>query len=261
MVAESDFLGAIAEHGQKLIDVTGRLDLDISVPTCPGWTVRDLVVHTATVYQHKAITVADGWVDSSPPRPTGLGEAGDAAVIDELQASLNAVLIVLEQADLSKPTYTWCDHEHTADWWVRRLAHESLIHAADAIVASGGTPDAEAWLAIDGVDEILDEMMVGYPAWATFADGTDRIDLTSGGRTWSLRSGHWSGASPTSQTVYVDEPAVVTDTNGAADATISADPQTLDYWLWGRAELPADAVNGDRTLAAFVRGVAASATG
>ena len=32
-------------------------DVDRPVPTCPGWTVRDAVEHTAVVYAHKATII------------------------------------------------------------------------------------------------------------------------------------------------------------------------------------------------------------
>jgi uncharacterized protein (TIGR03083 family) len=261
VVAENDFLAATDKYGHQLIDAAKTLDLDIPVPTCPDWTVRNLVAHTAAVYQHKATTVADGWVDESPPWPEAVAQATGGDVVGVLEQSLDALLVVFTESDLSKPIYTWCDHEHTADWWVRRMAHESLIHAADAIIAGGGRPSAETWIALDGVDEILEEMMVGAPDWAVITLSDPRIDLRSGDRIWGLRVASWSGTGPTSGTVYAEEPAIVFDATGAADVTISTDSESLDYWMWGRADLPAGATVGDGKLVTYVRGVAAVATG
>jgi hypothetical protein len=244
-----------------LIAAARDVDLDAPVPTCPDWRVRDLVAHTAAVYQHKATTVADGWVEESPPWPKGVAETTGGDVVGVLETSLDALLVVLSNADLTKPTYTWCDHDHTVAWWVRRMAHESLIHAADAIIAGGGAPTSENWLAMDGVDEILEEMMVGAPEWATIKETTRRVDLRAGDRMWGLRVASWSGTGPTSGTVYADEPALIFDSAGSGDATISTDPANLNYWLWGRAILPPGAVDGDGSLAEYVRTVAAVSTG
>lgn len=259
MVVEGDFLGAIEYYGEVFTNAISRVDLDADVPTCPGWKVRDLVAHTAIVYQHKTTTVRDGWVDESPPRPTVASDASDLTAI--FTRSLDDLVTTLGSADLTQPTYTWCDHDHTADWWVRRLAHETLIHAADAVVSAGRTPTADPWLALDGVDEILDEMIIGSPPWAQYTEGTDWIDLAAGPRVWRLRTGAWSGTSPHSGRVFSDEPALVFDATGDAGVTVSTDPATLDLWLWGRTELPLDAADGDRELVAFVRAVAAEATG
>jgi hypothetical protein len=261
VVKELDFLGATDTYGHQLVDAATAVDLDAPVPTYPDWKVRDLVAHTAAVYQHKATTVSEGWVDESPPWPTAVAEATDGDVVGVLKDSLDALLVVLSNADLTKPTYTWCDHDHTAAWWVRRMAHESLIHAADGIIAGGGQPTAEPWLALDGVDEILEEMMVGAPEWATIEQKDNRVDLRAGGRVWGLLVASWSGTGPSSGTVYTDEPALVYETSGTADATIATDPATLDYWMWGRADLPDGAATGDQRLAEYVRRVAALATG
>jgi hypothetical protein len=190
-----------------------------------------------------------------------VAKATGGDVVGVLEGSLDTLLVVLENADLTKPIYTWCDHDHTVSWWVRRMAHESLIHAADAIIAGGGEPTVDVWLATDGVDEILEEMMVGAPEWATIEQSDRRVDLRAGDRVWGLRVASWSGTGPTSGTVYADEPAVILDTAGSPDTTISTDPANLDYWLWGRAVLPTGATQGDENLAAYVRTVAAVSTG
>ena len=61
----------------ELLDVDGRLlstaaadDLRADVPACPGWTVGDVVRHTAEVYEHKiaCIQLAGARPDPWPPR-------------------------------------------------------------------------------------------------------------------------------------------------------------------------------------------------
>jgi len=169
------------------------------------------------------------------------------------------MLGVLRSADLSQPTWTWCAHDHTAAWWVRRMAHETAIHAADAVLASGGVPVLDADLAIDGVDEILDEMMVGGPGWGTVTPTNRVIALEAGDRRWLLRSATFVGTSPQTGTHY-DMPALVHERGAEPDATVSTDPSTLDLWLWGRAPLPEGSVSGDRSLADELFTLAAEAT-
>ena len=45
------------------------------------------------------------------------------------------------------------------------------------------------------------------------------------------------------------------------DATVTTDPSTLDLWLWGRTDLPDEAVVGDVSIAARIRQMASEATG
>jgi hypothetical protein len=139
------------------------------------------------------------------------------------------------------------------------MAHETAIHAADAVLASGGVPVLDEGLAIDGIDEILDEMIVGGPGWGTVTP-TDRvIALECDDRRWLLRSATFVGTSPRTGTHY-DMAALVHEREADPDATVRTDPSTLDLWLWGRAQLPEGSVSGDRSLVDELRTLAAEAT-
>ncbi|MBV9292418.1 MAG: maleylpyruvate isomerase N-terminal domain-containing protein, partial [Frankiales bacterium] len=54
----AEMLAQLASDGAALRDAA--TDLNANVPTCPGWTVRDAVEHTAVVYAHKATIVEEG---------------------------------------------------------------------------------------------------------------------------------------------------------------------------------------------------------
>jgi uncharacterized protein (TIGR03083 family) len=239
-----------------MVDATIAAGLDADVPTCAGWTVRDLIVHTGRVHRHKAEVVRGGYVDGDaeyPPRPKG-------DVLEWFTVGLDEMLAVFAEADLSAPSWTWCDHEHNADWWIRRMAHETAIHAADAMIAARRTPAVDAWLAIDGVDEILDEMMIGVPDWGTVTRGERTVALEAGGRRWGLRTATFSGVGPESDTAYEDLVCLLRDDAPRPDAVVHTDPETLDLWLWGRRDLPDADVTGDRSVVDHVRAVAVEAT-
>src|SRR3954451_18930055 len=59
----AEMLAQLARDGAALR--AAAADLDKPVPTCPGWTVRDAVEHTAVVYAHKS-TIIEGDLDESP---------------------------------------------------------------------------------------------------------------------------------------------------------------------------------------------------
>jgi uncharacterized protein (TIGR03083 family) len=252
-----DFLlRSIASDGATMAEIAGELPPDTAVPSCPGWTMRDLIEHTGIVHRHKAETVAGGWVDESPPRPLG---PVDGDLVGWFSDGLDDLLAVLSTADLAQPTYTWCDHDHSASWWVRRMAHETAVHRADAELAAGRTPHLDPVLAADGVDEVLDEMIVGGPAWGVVTPRPQVIRLEAADRRWQLRTATFSGTSPDTGRTY-DMPTLVHDPDGVADAVVSTDPATLDLWLWGRCELPSNAVTGEGGLVSLVRAIAAEAT-
>lgn len=251
------FIPTIERDAAVMMSVADDMGLDPPVPSCPGWTLRDLVIHTGTVHRHKTEVLAGDWRTESPPQPSG---PGDVDVIEWFATGVVEMIEVFRTVDLDEPRWTWCQHEHTGRWWVRRMAHETAIHAADAVLAAGGTPTLDPNFAVDGVDEILDEMIVGAPDWGTLdlRDGT--VALMSGDRTWTVRRAAFSGVSARSGIEYTDLPALAW-TDQPPDARVVVDPSTLDLWLWGRAELGQADIVGDPELVAYVRAVAADATG
>ncbi|GMQ98987.1 MAG: maleylpyruvate isomerase family mycothiol-dependent enzyme [Acidimicrobiia bacterium] len=255
------YLDSISSHGQRMSGAAALAGLDSPVPTCPDWTVRDLIVHTGVVHRHKTETIRGDYRNEAAevPRPPA-SDVSDDEFLSWFDAGVAQLLDVSMSADLTDPSWTWCAHDHNKDWWVRRMAHETAIHSIDAVIASGQQPMVESLLALDGVAEVLDEFMVGGPTWGVVVP-TDRvIRLETPGRSWTLRTGEFSGTSPDTGTTYTRLAAFVYDDEAVPMATVATDEVTLDLWLWGRGELPDAAFTGDRALVDHVRSVAAEAT-
>jgi uncharacterized protein (TIGR03083 family) len=206
---------------------------DRPVPSCPGWTLLDLVAHVGMVHrwatdhlrgrrgvdprdhESQGRTAADqlGWFDDGA---TALLQALVDAP-DDLQA-----LVFLHDAPPAKL------------FWARRQCHETTIHAVDAMAARlGRAPHPEeTWisdrLALDGIDELL----VGFAArprrGAVHTEpATDLVvGPTAGGVAWHV------AFSP-------DAPAVTrrlngTDTVPGADHELTGGPVSLYLCLWNR---------------------------
>jgi uncharacterized protein (TIGR03083 family) len=135
---------------------------DAGVPTCPDWTVRDLVSHQGMVHRWAAALVRG-------ERPSGeevdaFERAGRAAVdpLDWLKAGAAEVARAVVDADEDADILVFLnDAPGPRAFWARRQCHETTIHAVDALAASlGRAPRAdEVWvepeLAVDGIDELL----------------------------------------------------------------------------------------------------------
>jgi uncharacterized protein (TIGR03083 family) len=139
-----------------------RAGLSAPVPTCPEWTVRDLVAHQGRVHRWAAALVRGEQVDddarsawerqgrshSDPLSWLRDGALELAHAIHEAPHDLQAV-VFLEDAPAPR------------GFWARRQCHETTIHAVDALAASLGRPPRgdEVWIksdvAIDGIDELL----------------------------------------------------------------------------------------------------------
>jgi uncharacterized protein (TIGR03083 family) len=160
-----DLLLALARDGEAFADVCADADLGAPVPSCPGWTVADLVYHLGEVHHFWRTIVAeqrDGWEGyERPDRPT------DGELIRWYRDGLAALRETLAAADPAQPNWTWST-DRTAGFVIRRMAHEAAIHRWDAEQAAGRDTGVEPHLASDGIDEFLmwfaDEPKEGQPA-------------------------------------------------------------------------------------------------
>ncbi|BEP15719.1 maleylpyruvate isomerase family mycothiol-dependent enzyme [Acidothermaceae bacterium B102] len=218
--------------------------LDADVPACPGWTVADLVRHTAEVYEHKIACIQLG---GSPPDPwpPSWPKAGEPlAWFDDAQHRL---MDVLTSTDPAAPSWTWWPADQTAGFWTRRMAQETAVHRADAESASGDVSAIDTELAVDGIDEVLTLMLAGDWSEEPQPGPTTTVDVSVGGRSW--------------QVTMAPAEVVVGQVVGQAAARVSGDPSTLLLWLWGRAADSAVQVSGDQAAARQLRERLALATG
>lgn len=246
-----------------LRSAAGRLEaearqagLEAPVPTCPGWTVRDLLVHQGMVHRWAAANVAgpaaaglaaDLAADEVARRAEKAGYAaadlpgwfrgGCAALAAALQGAPADLAAMIFLKDAPAPR----------EFWARRQAHETTIHAADALAAVLGRAPlaAEAGIgpeqALDGVDELL----CGFLPRRKTQLRTDRpvlVHIRAGME--AAAGGPDPGALPTAWNVRLGQDPPRTERAGTvpdtADAVITAAPAALYLGLWNRgAELEA----------------------
>lgn len=236
-----EYLRLIRIDSARLAE-TGRMGLDAEVPSCPGWTVADVLDHVAHVYLHKVRWLRDG-VRPDPWPASELAEREPAGLFDE---ATEVLLAELESRDPDAPAETLWEPDQTVGFWFRRMALEIAVHRYDGELAHGVPTPIDGELAIDGIDEALRVMLAG-PRWARFdsAEPLDaRLRVTSGGRSWTVT------ADLRSVTVVEEDAAPVA-------AEVAGRPVDVFLWLWGRRDADALAITGDRELvAAFRRRVA-----
>jgi len=158
---------AITYAAERLSGAATTAGLAAAAPTCPGWTVRDLVAHLGMVHrwatahvtgdraaQLEAATVEAEAQARQSEDPVGWLRSG----ADRLVSALRAAPADLEAFVFLK------DAPAPRDFWARRQCHETTIHAVDALSAAlGRVPTGEeaaaagvsTALALDGLDELL----------------------------------------------------------------------------------------------------------
>jgi uncharacterized protein (TIGR03083 family) len=207
----------VRQDGQRLA-AAARENLSRAVPSCPGWTVSDLVSHVAEVYEHKIACTALGLApDPWPPE-----WPADRDPIEWLGDAHRRLLEMFEASGPATPSATWWPPDQTVGFWARRMAHETAVHRIDGELATGTPTPVNAELAVDGVDEILVIMLAGD--WSDEPDDAatgQLVAISAGGRTWRVTLERNS--------VSVDEDG------GDADAALGGDPSNVLLWLWGRS--------------------------
>lgn len=141
-------------------------DLGHPVPSCPGWTFRELATHVGRGHRWAAEIVATRAASFLPMAevPDGKLPAEPAA----REAWLNEAVDLLADAVAAAgddPVWTFLGPA-PARWWLRRRAHEVAVHLADVQLATGREPDLDADLAADGIGEWL-EIIAGSAHAAT----------------------------------------------------------------------------------------------
>jgi uncharacterized protein (TIGR03083 family) len=236
------WVAALRREGATFAEAAKAADPDDDVPTCPGWTVRRLVSHLSRVHRSATTGVLDGTVE--PPALASRPPEDDSKVLAWYAEGLDKLLQVFTDAE-----------PHLADFWPRRMAHETTVHRFDAELAAysrGGGFDPE--LAADGVGEVLESMLrlrAGDEPLASVR-GDVLVECTDTGDRWlvALEPGKVTATRPEKRPRRID-------------ARIAGPAADLYLVLWGR--LPLDPVEpgrtrrrkvevtGDRALAALVR--------
>ena len=249
---DSRYLECLAADYGDLRDAAAAVELTVPVPTCPGWTMGDLVFHVAEVYLHKVTVMRTGeWPEQWPP--PGAEQEAELPLLGRAYGELIAEFSARQPADA---TPTWYDPDQTVAFWIRRMAQETVIHRIDAELAAGlpVTPVPDD-LAVDGVDEVL-KRFLGYDVEALdqvkgghlATDGSqDTITVLAGQTAWAVR--------PSPHQVVVDD--------GASEnprVVIQAAPDPMLRWLWGRGGNDAVRLTGDKAWAGYLRRMLAAAT-
>lgn len=235
-------IAALSEASTALADAAGRAGLGAKVPSCPKWTVRDLVFHTGGVHRWATAIVVESLQE--PPRQLGFdpvadadGRPADDELIDWFGSGHNALVKALQDAPPDLDAWHFLRGAPSARaFWARRQAHETTIHRVDAELATDATvTPIDADLAADGVDELLAGMLTRRKTrLRTEEPTTVAVRATDVDAAWHL--------------TITREVPVVERVAGDAAATISGPVQQLYLALWNRAPLDDLQIDGERTL-------------
>ena len=96
-LSPADYLMHLRADGTRLAEAVRDADPDHPVAACPGWTARDVAVHTGAVYNHKLAILRLGRL---PEKGEWSSRPPDGAdLVAWLTASLEEILGVLGTVD------------------------------------------------------------------------------------------------------------------------------------------------------------------
>lgn len=241
-----DHRTAVATETARFVAVVKDADPATAVPSCPGWTLADLVKHTGSVQRWFSVLLRARIQE--PPRKREvdlrLPEQEDGYA-DWLAESATVAADAFAATGPNVPMWAWGADQH-ARFWARRMLFETLVHRTDAELALGLRPAIDRPVAVDGIDEFL----VNLPFATFFApkvahlrgpDRTIRFRATDGDEVWVVRLRSDGFGLDTAH------PAAAT-----ADATLQGTAADLLQLVYGRLPYEAEALahEGDEHLLA-----------
>jgi uncharacterized protein (TIGR03083 family) len=208
-----------------------RGPLDARVPSCPEWSLGDLVWHLGGVQWFWSEVVRRRATDREGIEEHR--EMPDDRLPTWFDGVSEGLIGALVSSDPGTRVWSWAGGQQDVAWVARRQAHEAAVHRWDAQLATGEPEPIDAALAADGIDEFF-EWMFG-PEDVQGFDGSVGVHLapTEGETTWvvSVRDGR-------------------IDLGGdaaTADVTARAPASDLLLLLWRRVGPDDVKIEGDRS--------------
>ena len=222
----------IHDEARELVAAAERAGLDAPVPTCPEWSVADLLGHIGRVHRWAAGNASrrpddDFW-------PGNEIEIPDPAARPEWVREGARVLVAALDGAPDRPAWTWMP-PRTIGFWQRRQAQETAMHRVDAQAAAGEVHPIDAEVAADGIDEWLE--IVGNTPWRQPPTGDGEslhFHCTDVAGEWLVR--------------LVPEGLEVERVHGKGDVAARGTASDLLFWLQGRGPLDRLEVFGDASL-------------
>lgn len=245
---------ALRAHTERLAENVGAASRDAPVPTCPGWTVADLVAHVGQTQRWVSEILESRIVDTTL-LPTEMATV--PAEPDDWPAWLSdggaRAAEACSNDALAAPVFNAAaDNRTGGEFWLSSLLNEAVIHGADAADTAGRNHTVDPDIAADLISNHL--TMLTSPTWAALRPdsaaalrgagetlhwhATDNRGLGEGGE-WFIERGP-DGASWQAR-------------SGGADVTVSGPAKSLLLILTRRRPLTEATnqvgVDGDLDLA------------
>lgn len=156
--AFEDLLALVQDRSAALrSSVAGSPDLDVRVPSCPDWSLRDLVEHLTEVQRFWAAAVVAG-PSEKPPVVAPADDTLPAGLLARSAAATQELIAALRAAGPAVGCWTWWGDSNvptTSGAVARHQVQEAAVHTFDAQLATGTPRPVPAVVALDGIAEFI----------------------------------------------------------------------------------------------------------
>ncbi|MFD6971610.1 maleylpyruvate isomerase family mycothiol-dependent enzyme [Streptomyces sp. NPDC059949] len=209
------------------------------VPSCPGWSVCDLVGHLGGVHRYLVHVLRERL--TTPPDPAGLGlpraPAGPEALTGWFAEGARELGELLGELGPDTRVWTWSD-EQTSGFWLRMQLIEPAVHRWDAQSATGTPAPLDPALAADAVTQTFEVMAPARRSWQAAPAGRGeryRFRRTDGPESWTV--------------VFTPDRVLPEPGSTAlADVEVAGPAPDLALFLWQRLPATGLRVTGDAAL-------------
>lgn len=219
-LSKEDYQHLFKDESNAFVDAYRRAGLDEMVPNCPGWNVAQLGAHLASIYHRIAQLIRISSLEPLDPNqfPTPTDPRDVLAYYQEGVGKLSEAFIELDPV---VPIWTYLGVS-PALFWIRRMTHETMVHAFDLDAIHPPAHRPEALAVADGIDEFFSAQLERKLAQQNVPALTGRMAFrtTDSDDRWVI------GFSPDHLEVLPDGSAV--------DAELSGTAYDLLMYLWRR---------------------------
>ncbi|MBN1171895.1 MAG: maleylpyruvate isomerase family mycothiol-dependent enzyme [Micromonosporaceae bacterium] len=220
--------------------------LALPVPSCPGWTMTDLVTHLGGVYSWVSNHVTRH-VTSRPETTSSDFTPGATPLLEWWNATYSALLVTLEAIDADSPAWNWAPQSKKAIFWHRRMANETALRRWDAQMATGLAEPIEPRLAADGLAEAIDtHLAAGRGTTPSTRPGVVALQATDIDQIWYVRFRSGGIALLDTETLFDDD-------DHHERATASGTASDLMLAVYGRVPFEVLQVSGEVDLLTGLR--------
>ncbi|WP_326648201.1 MULTISPECIES: maleylpyruvate isomerase family mycothiol-dependent enzyme [unclassified Streptomyces] len=240
----AELIKSLVREGQLLAAAAAGAGPAATVPTCPGWQVRDLLRHVGVVHRWATAFITEGHTRFHPADDQP--ELDGDELLEWFREGHGLLVAALSEAPADVECWTFLPAPSPVAFWARRQAHETAVHRADAESALGGKPGpVAADFALDGIDELLGAFHARSRSRVrTEEPRVLRVRTIDTDEVWTVR-------------LSADAPRTERTEEGPADCELSGTAEQLYLTLWNRLPLTTVSVTGDAELARLWRELSA----